>query len=151
MKYNLLKKQIFELIRNEDYLSALLANVSATLFTLDDISWAGVYLTANDKLVLQCFCGLPACSQIPFGKGVCGTSAAEQKVIRVDNVHDFVGHIACDSRSNSELVVPIVINNSTFGIIDLDSTLFSRFDQEFAEFVVEVADALATVINEKFI
>ena len=110
---------------------ANLANASALLWqTLPDLNWAGFYLLEGTKLVLGPFQGKPACIEIPVGKGVCGTCAASGEVRLVENVHLFPGHIACDSASNSEIVLPIRRNGELFGVLDLDSPLFSRFTEE---------------------
>ena len=109
-----------------------LANASALLWSsLENINWAGFYLIENNKLILGPFQGKPACIEIPLGKGVCGTAAAESRTVLVPNVHEFPGHIACDSASNSEIVIPLYDKNkSLFGVLDIDSPLFDRFTEE---------------------
>ena len=109
-----------------------LANASALLWSsLENINWAGFYLIENNKLILGPFQGKPACIEIPLGKGVCGTAAAESRTVLVSNVHEFPGHIACDSASNSEIVIPLYDKNkSLFGVLDIDSPLFDRFTEE---------------------
>jgi GAF domain-containing protein len=105
------------------------ANLAALVFhTLPDINWAGFYFMQGNELVLGPFQGKPACVRIPVGKGVCGTAMAQQKTQVVPDVHKFPGHIACDSASNSELVVPI----GWFGVLDIDSPSFGRFDESDA-------------------
>jgi GAF domain-containing protein len=98
---------------------------------LDRINWVGFYLTDTEQnqLVLGPFQGLPACVRIPFGRGVCGTSAAEQTTQRIEDVHQFPGHIACDAASNSEIVIPLVKDGQTIGVLDIDSPEFNRFDE----------------------
>lgn len=110
---------------------ANLANASALLYnTLEDINWAGFYLMCDGKLVLGPFQGKPACIEIAIGRGVCGTAVAEEKTQLVPNVHEFPGHIACDSASRSEIVVPIFMDGCVFGVLDIDSPSLSRFDED---------------------
>ncbi len=109
------------------------ANFAALLYdTLPDLNWAGFYLLDKDRLILGPFQGRPACTVIPLGKGVCGTAAQSMKTVVVENVHEFPGHIACDSRSNSEIVVPVIKEGSLLGVLDLDSPLLNRFDHDDA-------------------
>ncbi len=109
----------------------LLSNTSAFLkMMLEDVSWVGFYLYQNDTLVLGPFQGNVACTNIALQKGVCGDSASQQKTIIVPDVHQYPGHIACDSASNSEIVIPILIGDSLYGVLDLDSTSFDRFHEE---------------------
>lgn len=106
-----------------------LANASALLFErLDRINWAGFYLLEDGRLVLNAFQGRPACIEIEIGRGVCGTAAEEKKTLVVPNVHEFKGHIACDSASNSEIVVPLIKDGEVFGVLDIDSPEYNRFD-----------------------
>ena len=108
-----------------------LANASALLWQgLRNINWAGFYLMDDGQLVLGPFQGKPACIYIPVGKGVCGTAVEEGRALRVDNVHDFPGHIACDAASNSEIVIPIRDGERVVGVLDIDSPLLARFDSE---------------------
>lgn len=105
------------------------ANLSALIFnTLEDVNWAGFYFLRGDKLIVGPFQGQPACVEISFGKGVCGTAASSGKIQRVANVHDFSGHIACDMDSRSEIVIPLFANNRLVGVLDLDSPSYDRFD-----------------------
>lgn len=114
----------------EDEIS-LLANTGAFLFhRLTDVSWAGFYLQKNNELVLGPFQGNVACTNIAMGNGVCGVSAQTKAVVRVENVHEFKGHIACDHRSNSEIVVPMIIHHQLYGVLDIDSTSLSRFTNQ---------------------
>lgn len=127
---NIIFEQYENLISCNDDEVTILANSSAFIMqTFLDISWAGFYLYKHNELVLGPFQGKIACTNIPLQKGVCGQAAYQKKTIIVENVHDFPGHIACDSASNSEIVVPIVINEQLYGVLDLDSTSFSRFDE----------------------
>ena len=110
---------------------ANLANASALLYqTLEGLNWAGFYLMENGGLVLGPFQGKTACIEIPVGKGVCGTAVARGETILVKNVHEFPGHIACDSASNSEIVVPIRKNGEIIGVLDIDSPHIGRFTEE---------------------
>ena len=128
--YKLLNAQLKNIIDGVDDIISNLANASALLFEeLEDINWVGFYIVKNNELYLGPFQGKVACTKIQYGKGVCGTCLANKKTILVNNVHDFPGHIACDSRSNSEIVVPIFKNNDVVALLDIDSTSFNRFDE----------------------
>ena len=120
------------LVEGESDAIANMANAAALIFeTLPDLNWAGFYRNVAGELVLGPFQGRAACIRIPFGKGVCGAAAATLEVQRVDDVHAFPGHIACDSASNSELVVPIVgADGVLIAVLDLDSPTVARFDAE---------------------
>ena len=120
-----------------------LANVSAVLFTLDNLNWAGFYLAKDDVLYLGPFQGEVACTTIPFGKGVCGTSALKKKTIIVPDVNQFAGHIACSSKSKSEIVVPIIKDNKVLGVIDIDSPILNRLKKKKKELLEKVANLLA--------
>jgi GAF domain-containing protein len=129
--YRTLSEQISAIINGEKDLIANMANISALLFdSLDNVSWAGFYRIIDQGLVLGPFQGKVACIRIPMSKGVCGAAAFENMTQRVDDVHQFSGHIACDAQSNSEIVIPITHNNEVIAVLDIDSTEFSRFDQE---------------------
>ena len=117
-------------------------DVSAILFKLGNINWAGFYLTKNDELLLGPFQGDVACTRIPFGKGVCGTSALKKETIVVLDVNKFPGHIACSSLSKSEIVVPIIKDNKVVGVIDIDSPIYDRFHDEEKKFLIEVSNIL---------
>ena len=132
--YEDLNMQLEGLITSVPHLIANLANASALLYEyLEDINWAGFYLMEEGQLVLGPFQGKTACIEIPIGKGVCGTAVAQDALQLVEDVHLFPGHIACDSASNSEIVVPIHKGNEIFGVLDIDSPKFARFTQEDAE------------------
>jgi GAF domain-containing protein len=132
--YQEICEQLQELIANETNFTANAANVCALLYhSLPDVSWVGFYLAEGDELVLGPFQGKPACVRIPFGKGVCGTAAASGETVVVPNVNEFPGHIACDSASQSEIVVPLLNWGSVLGVLDIDSTNLNRFDEEDAE------------------
>ncbi|GLO66865.1 MULTISPECIES: GAF domain-containing protein [Oceanobacillus] len=129
--YELLIKQLDALSEGEKNNVALLSNASALLNQfLTEVNWVGFYLWEENELILGPFQGLPACIRIPYGKGVCGTAVSEQQTQRVDDVHAFPGHIACDGATNSEIVVPITIDNQIYGVLDIDSPINNRFDEE---------------------
>lgn len=131
VNYSLLLQQLRALTEDVPYETANLANASALLWqTLPVINWAGFYKMEKGELVLGPFQGKPACVRISVGRGVCGTAVAEDRVQLVYNVHDFPGHIACDSASNSEIVLPIHKNGEIWGVLDIDSPLIGRFTQE---------------------
>jgi GAF domain-containing protein len=131
--YDQLAEQVRSLIGNETDLIANAANFSAMVYhSLPDLNWAGFYLLKDGELVLGPFQGQPACIRIKLGQGVCGTAAQQRQTIVVSNVHDFPGHIACDSASNSEIVVPLLKNEELLGVFDVDSPLIDRFDDEDA-------------------
>ena len=129
--YQTLNAQLKALIGGVPHRVANLANAAALLYhTLDGLNWAGFYLLKEDVLVLGPFQGKPACIEIPVGRGVCGTAVAEGKTQLVRDVHQFPGHIACDSASNSEIVVPICVEGRIVGVLDLDSPYVGRFTEE---------------------
>ena len=126
--YDMLCRQMRELAEEEPFYMPLLANASALLFeTLPKLNWAGFYLIREGELVLGPFQGKVACIHIAQGKGVCGTAAVENRTVRVQNVHEFPGHIACDSASRSEIVVPLRQNGKVVGVMDIDSPEYERF------------------------
>ena len=132
--YETLQKQLVALVDGEKYHIPNLANASALLWMgLKDINWAGFYLMKDGELVLGPFQGKPACIRIPIGRGVCGTAVAQNRTQLVKDVHMFPGHIACDSASNSEIVIPIRNGEKIVGVLDIDSPVFSRFDKEDQE------------------
>src|SRR5690625_4422146 len=139
--YEIVLGQLRALIEGEPDVIANLANASALLYQfLDEVNWVGFYLWKEDELVLGPFQGLPACIRIPNGQGVCGTAIAENKTMLVDNVHEFPGHIACDPKSQSEIVVPMIVQGEKFGVLDIDSPILHRFDeidQQYLERFVE--------------
>lgn len=131
---------------------ANLANISAILYErLDDINWAGFYMMepnlANDaqELVLGPFQGKAACVRIPVGRGVCGTAVSEQKTQLIEDVHQFEGHIACDAASNSEVVVPILVDTKVVAVLDIDSPSIGRFDQEDASGLEQLVEMIQTI------
>lgn len=145
---NLIAKTYFSNIKYE---ISVLSNASALLNQyLEDVSWVGFYLLKDNKLILGPFQGLIACTEIEIGKGVCGASAKTRETQIVENVHNFPGHIACDSRSNSEIVIPIIINGALYGVLDIDSTSFNRFNKEDEKelkiFLGEISKVLEQII-----
>jgi len=132
--YASLVVQLLILLKGEYDLIANAANFSALLFnSLPNVNWAGFYFLRGEELVLGPFQGNPACVRIPMGKGVCGVAAQQCETIIVPNVHEFPGHIACDVASNSEIVVPLFDGERLLGVLDLDSPLIGRFDDQDAE------------------
>lgn len=129
-KYENMVIMLEGLISDEKDVITNLSNASALINALiDRINWVGFYIMKNGELVLGPFQGLPACNRIKVGAGVCGTAAKDKKSMRIDEVHNFGGHIACDAASNSELVIPIVKNNKVYGVLDLDSPYKGRFTE----------------------
>jgi len=128
--YHTLSKQLEALIKDEPDITANLANASALLNQfLDKINWVGFYIWRETELVLGPFQGLPACIRIPANEGVCGTAYSKNKTMVVPNVNEFPGHIVCDAKSQSEIVIPVVINNEVYGVLDIDSPILDRFDE----------------------
>lgn len=128
--YSLLAAQLEALLADERDFIANAAQFSAFLYTqVEDLNWAGFYLNRNEELVLGPFQGQVACVRIPFGRGVCGAAAQSRETQRVEDVHEFPGHIACDSASNSELVVPLIKDGRLIGVLDLDSPSLKRFTE----------------------
>ena len=145
VNYEHMAKQAQSLVEGESDMIANMANISALLFTqLEDVNWSGFYLFKEEQLVLGPFQGNPACIRIPMGKGVCGTAAANKTVQRIDDVHTFDGHIACDAASNSEIVIPLIKNDQLIGVLDIDSPVFARFDQVDQDGLQAITDILVT-------
>lgn len=140
--YEILKKQMKALLHGESNIVANLSNASALINQfLDRINWVGFYLAEDSELVLGPFQGLPACVRIAYGRGVCGTSAKLKKTVRVEDVHQFPGHIACDAASQSEIVLPLLKDGLLLGVLDIDSPEKNRFDeldQEKLEDIVKI-------------
>jgi len=127
--YRTLLGQLDALLQGESNRIANLANASALLHQfMEDVNWVGFYLLEGDELVLGPFQGLPACTRIPLGRGVCGTAAVRMETVRVEDVHQFPGHIACDAASRSEIVVPMLHDDRLVGVLDIDSPKLNRFD-----------------------
>ena len=131
MDYSVLSAQLDALAEEEPHYVPLLANAAALLYdALPDLNWAGFYLLRGGRLVLGPFVGKVACIHIPLGRGVCGTAAATDQTLVVPDVHRFPDHIACDSASNAEIVVPIHHSGTVIGVLDIDSPLLDRFSDE---------------------
>jgi len=144
-QYKLINAQVQALISDESDMIANMANIAAVLFnTLEQINWAGFYLFKQDQLVLGPFQGQPACIRIPMGRGVCGTAASSLQTLVVKDVHAFAGHIACDAASNSEIVVPIIVNKQLVAVLDIDSPVIERFDEHDRQGL----EALASILQE---
>ena len=147
--YTRICQRLRVLTENIPYETANLANASALLWqNLEDINWAGFYQWIDGILVLGPFQGKPACVKIPMGKGVCGTAAAHDVMQLVDNVHEFPGHIACDGASNSEIVIPLHVKGELWGVLDIDSPLFSRFSPEDVGGLVRFAQTLEAILEK---
>ena len=141
--YGLLREQAKAFTESCTWDITLYANISALIFdTLEDLNWAGFYLMRDGELALGPFQGKIACMKIPVGKGVCGTAVKEDRVIRVDDVHQFKGHIACDCASNSEIVLPIRQNGQIIGVLDIDSPIKSRFSIEDEEGLMQIVSVI---------
>ena len=141
-----LPKLTASLLDGESDVIANLANASALIYdVLSDINWAGFYFVKDGELVLGPFQGKPACVRLKIGKGVCGTAVAEDRTIVVADVHEFAGHIACDSASNSEIVVPLRKNGEIVGVLDIDSPLSNRF-ADVKDVIVETAKEIERVL-----
>lgn len=147
--YERLLKQLYSLTEGEKDHIAILANAAALLNQfMQEVNWVGFYLWKNDELVLGPFQGLPACIRIPYGRGVCGAAIKERQTQLVPNVTQFPGHIACDSASRSEVVVPIIIHDSIYGVLDIDSPIIERFDtldQLYMEKFVRILEGFLAV------
>ena len=136
-----LSSQAKALLAGESDLIANAANLSALLFhALKEVNWAGFYFLKGDELVVGPFQGQPACVRIPVGRGVCGAAAASRAVQRVADVHAFEGHIACDAASRSEIVIPLVRNDELLGVLDLDSPVRNRFNEQDEALLREIAE-----------
>lgn len=150
--YKLLNQEAKSLLSDINYEISLLANASSLLnMHLKNINWVGFYLYKNNELILGPFQGLVACTNIVLGKGVCGFSALKKESVVVKNVHEFPGHIACDANSNSEIVIPIIVNNKLYGVLDIDSYLLDNFNEydktNLEEFVSILSEMLESLTN----
>ena len=143
MNYKKLLDQINALIDVECDKQGNIANILSFVYhKISELNWVGVYIRKKDVLHLNQFNGEVACTRIKLPNGVCGKAASSKTIQVVDDVHLFEGHIACDSKSNSELVIPLFKNNAVFGVLDIDSLIKYRFDEELVEFFVEVSKIL---------
>ncbi|MGR5902338.1 GAF domain-containing protein [Bacillus cereus] len=142
-QYETVIKQLDALLTGESNVVANLSNASALLNQfLDRVNWVGFYVTEGTQLVLGPFQGMPACVRIPFGRGVCGVAAETKTTQLVADVHQFLGHIACDSASNSEIVVPIVKEGAVIGVLDIDSPEKNRFDEVDQRYLEKFVETL---------
>lgn len=137
----ILLSQATELLSGQADLIANAANLVALLYHgLRDVNWAGIYFSKGEQLIVGPFQGKPACVTIPMGKGVCGTAAITRQIQRVADVHAFDGHIACDTESRSEIVLPLIVDGELLGVLDIDSPLPDRFGQADEDLLVEVSE-----------
>ena len=144
-----LQLQLRALLEGETDFIANAANFSSLLYhSLAEVNWVGFYFLKNDELVLGPFQGKPACVRIAVGQGVCGTAAEQRQTILVDNVNEFPGHIACDSASNSEIVVPLIVHEQLIGVLDLDSPSLARFDDNDARGLNELVKIFVGAVLE---
>ena len=148
MNYDNLYREIKSLIDENCLAQGNIGNIlSHVFYSIEDLYWVGIYLLVGNELKLSQFIGKTACTRIPLNKGVCGKAAAIKEIIVVDNVHEFEGHIACDSNSNSEIVLPLFINHKLVGVFDIDSPKLNRFkDRHLIAFFKQVA-----ILLEKYI
>ena len=145
--YSELGRALSSLMEGVPYRVSNLANASALLWQmLPEINWVGFYERMGDKLILGPFQGKPACIEISMGRGVCGTAAQQRRTVRVANVHEFPGHIACDSASNSEIVLPLMNGQTLWGVLDIDSPVPDRFTQEDEQGLERLAGILSGMI-----
>lgn len=145
MVYVSLKETLQDIIRGETNFIANAANFSSVLYHgLSDLNWVGFYFLDGDELILGPYQGKPACIRIPVGKGVTGKSVKIMRVINVEDVHKFPGHIPCDPHSNSEIVIPIIYKNQIYGVLDIDSPLLNRFTNRDVD---EIEDLLKILID----
>lgn len=145
--YHDLASALEALIGDETDAIANMANAAGLIFeSLPDVNWVGFYRNIDGELVLGPFQGRPACIRIPFGTGVCGVAAETRQLQRVEDVHAFPGHIACDSASNSEIVVPLIRSGELLGVLDIDSPRTGRFTEEDEAGVVRIAEIVTKAI-----
>lgn len=146
-RYELLIRQMHALLEGETDTIANLSNVSALIYqSLDNLNWAGFYFHKNNELVLGPFQGKAACMHIRLDRGVCGKAATTREIQCIPNVHEFEGHIACDCASNSEIVVPIIVNGELFGVLDIDSFEFNNFNEVDVKHLGRLVEGLVQYI-----
>lgn len=147
--YSLITKEASALINGVSNLISNLSNLSALLYQeIEDINWAGFYKLENEELVLYPFAGKPACTNIPIGKGVCGTAVHTGEIQLVEDVHSFPGHIACDSASKSEIVLPIrTKSDEIWGVLDIDSPLLKRFTEEDKIGLIQIVSLIESILS----
>ena len=143
-----IQKEVEALTEDCPYLTANLSNTAALLWQeLTEINWVGFYELRGSSLILGPFQGKPACIQIPVGKGVCGTAVSQDRMQRIEDVHSFPGHIACDSASNSEIVIPLHKNGEIWGVLDIDSPVKGRFTGEDGEALLKISRAIEEFLS----
>ena len=150
-RYEVLTKELHSLLEGEPNDLANAANAAALVFSqgLPEVNWAGYYFFKGGQLVVGPFQGKPACSRLALGNGVCGTAAAQRKTIVVPDVHQFPGHIACDSTSASEIVVPMVVDGRLIGVFDVDSPVTGRFDEDHRAGLESIVGVFLAAIGKK--
>ena len=147
--YKEIKSVLSSLISDNKYDISILSNSSSYLYlNLGDVNWVGFYIAKDDGLYLASFMGKPACIFLPYNKGVCAESARTLKPVLVKNVHEFKGHIACDSASNSEVVIPLIINNKLYGVLDIDSPTLNRFNEDDLDNIEDIAKVIEFEIQK---
>ncbi|MFL0196703.1 GAF domain-containing protein [Clostridium sp. WILCCON 0269] len=147
-KYDNMLTMLESLVKDElDDISNLCNSVALIKALVDKLNWCGFYLIKDNELVVGPFQGMPACSRIKIGRGVCGTSVKEKRILNVGDVHKFEGHIACDCASNSELVIPIVKENKIYGVLDMDSPEIDRFKEVEVEYLKKCVEILNKYVN----
>lgn len=147
--YNSLTKTLSAVIADDDDFISVLANTTALINeALHNINWVGFYLLKSNMLTLGPFQGKVACTRIPLGKGVCGSAVAQKRILCVPDVHQFDGHIACDSASQSEIVLPIVIHNDIIAVLDIDSPVRNRFDEADEQGLSTIAALLGKHLSQ---
>jgi len=135
-------------LSSEEDIYANISNATAIIYAImDRLNWSGFYFIRNEELVLGPFQGKPACNRIAIGKGVCGTAVSTREIQRIANVHEFPGHIACDSASNSEIVIPIIKDDKVYGVLDIDSPELERFTELEERYLVKFMEKLNKYIN----
>jgi len=135
-------------LSSEEDIYANISNATAIIYAImDRLNWSGFYFIRNEELVLGPFQGKPACNRIAIGKGVCGTAVSTREIQRIANVHEFPGHIACDSASNSEIVIPIIKDDKVYGVLDIDSPELERFTELEEKYLVKFMEKLNKYIN----
>ena len=145
--YEMLSRQVREMLEADPWAVPALSNISALLMdTLPELNWAGFYLLRGGRLVVGPFQGKPACVHIPAGKGVCGTAVSEDRVQNVPDVHSFPGHIACDSASNSEIVIPLHDHGKPAAVMDIDSPRYGRFSEDDEAGLKKIAAVIESLI-----
>lgn len=144
-KYKLLEKSIMSVCESEENLIANLANISSLIHHEFQLWWTGFYFVEKDQLVLGPYQGPVACTRIPYGKGVCGVAWERKEIQLVEDVHQFPGHIACSSESNSEIVIPIIVKDKVVAVLDIDSKDYKNFDTIDAQALEKISQFISTL------